>query len=88
MLYLKLSIGLVILGESRSPFPRPSSTGNPHEQFPEHEVLASLLLSPKKLGIESTAVELRNSFSEFRLGGATMEEIATKLLLFFFSQKP
>ena len=78
----------MILGESRSSFPRPSSTGDPHEQFPEHEVLASLLLSPKKLGIESTVDEFRNSFSELRLDGATEQKTATKHLLFFFSQKP
>ena len=79
---------MVKLGESRSPFPRPSSIGDPHEQFPEQEVLASLLLSPKKLRIESTTFELRNSFSEFRLSGAIEQKTATKLLLFFFSQEP
>ena len=51
-------------GESRSTSPRPSSTGDPHEQFPEHEVLASTPLSPKRLGIQSTDSEFRNSFSE------------------------
>ena len=52
--------------ESRSPLAHPSSTGDPHEQFPEHEVLASTPLSPKRLGIESTVDEFRNSFSEFQ----------------------
>ena len=67
---------------------RPSSTGNPHEQFVEHQGASLLLLSPKEPGTESTIVELQELLLEFRLGGATMEETATKILLFFFSQEP
>ena len=63
MLYLKVSIGLVIVRRVREVhYQRPSSTGDPHEQFVEHQGASLLLLSPKEPGTESTEFWFKNSF--------------------------
>ena len=73
MLYLKLSIGLVKLGESEKSV---------------CDILPPPVIHTNSLSNTKVLVELQELLLEFRLGGATMEETATKLLLFFFSQEP
>jgi len=77
---------MVKLGESRSPFQRPSSTGNPHEQFVEHKVLAFLFLSPKKPGIESTMYMTQEPFLD-QSKVAPQREKNNKTLFGFLSLK-
>ena len=89
MLYLKVSIGLVVLRRVREVhYQRPSSTGDPHEQFVGHQGASLLFFSPKEPGTESTEFLIQELFLEPKVMVAQKGEDNNKTPFVFLLPKP